>query len=372
MYYPQDGRKRTMVTAAGAKLPILQRVGSIRNHSCYFRTTVKPPHRKALLQITERCNLNCAHCFVSAGDYGDSMPFTAIRDRLIPQLVAAQVVRVTLTGGEPTIHPDFLAIVDACTDAGFEVTVCTNGLNHDEQTIRRLQRSGKVHINVSLDGFRRESHGKFRGRPESFDQTKAGIEAFSRAGLLKGLLVTPNDLASESEYIELHDFAAASNVQYVLMNPLSPFGRGAKAQRLTSGDDAMLRIRDATEPYANRMDLVRIRFPNDSQPLEGCEAGNIFYVFTNGDVAVCPYLVFAADSPQSKHKRSEFMAGNVFSDDLAKALDEYPYKKRLAMGQNATCTGCAVESKCGKGCPAAVVAQGERIGALDSQVCPVA
>jgi MoaA/NifB/PqqE/SkfB family radical SAM enzyme len=32
--------------------------------SCYFRTTVDTPYRKALVQITERCNLRCAHCFV--------------------------------------------------------------------------------------------------------------------------------------------------------------------------------------------------------------------------------------------------------------------------------------------------------------------
>jgi MoaA/NifB/PqqE/SkfB family radical SAM enzyme len=41
---------------------------SITDHtaatSCYFRTTVDQPYRKALVQIDERCNLRCAHCFV--------------------------------------------------------------------------------------------------------------------------------------------------------------------------------------------------------------------------------------------------------------------------------------------------------------------
>ena len=34
--------------------------------SCYFRTTADGGTRKALVQIDERCNLHCAHCFVSA------------------------------------------------------------------------------------------------------------------------------------------------------------------------------------------------------------------------------------------------------------------------------------------------------------------
>src|SRR5262245_22038983 len=42
--------------------------------SCYFRTTTVQPERKALVQITERCNLHCAHCFVSATREGTDIP----------------------------------------------------------------------------------------------------------------------------------------------------------------------------------------------------------------------------------------------------------------------------------------------------------
>jgi hypothetical protein len=42
--------------------------------SCYFRTTVEQPYRKALVQINEDCNLRCAHCFVSATRIGKQMP----------------------------------------------------------------------------------------------------------------------------------------------------------------------------------------------------------------------------------------------------------------------------------------------------------
>ena len=45
--------------------------------SCYFRTT-DGGTRKALVQIDERCNLHCAHCFVSATRAGQSMPYDDI------------------------------------------------------------------------------------------------------------------------------------------------------------------------------------------------------------------------------------------------------------------------------------------------------
>ena len=52
-----------------------------------------------------------------------------------------------------------------------------------------------VHCNVSLDGFAETSHGKFRGDRASFAVTVATVEKLGRAGVLQGLLCTPNTLA---------------------------------------------------------------------------------------------------------------------------------------------------------------------------------
>ena len=70
-----------------------------RASSCYFRTTADGGARKALVQIDERCNLHCAHCFVSATKAGNSMPYDDIAGMVIPRLAACRVDRVTLTGG---------------------------------------------------------------------------------------------------------------------------------------------------------------------------------------------------------------------------------------------------------------------------------
>jgi radical SAM protein with 4Fe4S-binding SPASM domain len=41
------------------------------------------------------------------------------------------------------------------------------------------------------------------------------------------------------------------------------------------------------------------------------------------------------------------------------------------MGANSACQSCGIAGNCGKGCPAAVIAAGQRIGAVDTEVCPV-
>ena len=140
--------------------------------SCYFRTSVGGDGRKALIQITERCNLHCAHCFVSSGDYGDHMRFEDIVERVLPRLRRARVERLTLTGGEPFVHPAIMEICTVVADMGMPLGICTNATQTTDEQIAQLKHLGNVHINVSFDGFRPESHGKFRGNQASFATTR--------------------------------------------------------------------------------------------------------------------------------------------------------------------------------------------------------
>jgi radical SAM protein with 4Fe4S-binding SPASM domain len=341
--------------------------------TCYFRTSVCSPYRKALLQITERCNLHCTHCFVSAGNYGDTMHLETIGSVVIPRLKQCRVISVTLTGGEPFAHPDIIEIVRLLRNADLQISICTNATLISLEQMKALSEIGGVLLNVSLDGFRPESHGKFRGNKASFFTTIRTIQALSQYKLLKGLLVTPNTFANIEEYVEICNFAVENGAAYVLTNPLSRFGRGIKSKdKIGTTGGSMQEIRKATSRFGSQVELVNIRFPNDRLPLASCEAGNIIYIFTAGEVTVCPYLVFAAKTPDSMHKPEEFIVGNILLDtDIAERLDAYKFHERYQVGDNQTCKACSLESKCGKGCPAAVISSGQRIGAVDQEVCPI-
>jgi radical SAM protein with 4Fe4S-binding SPASM domain len=341
--------------------------------SCYFRTSVDGDGRKALIQITERCNLHCAHCFVSSGDWGDHLPLDAIVDTVLPRLRRARAERITLTGGEPFVHPDIMGICRAVVELGLPLGLCTNATQTTDTQIAELQALGGVHINVSFDGFRPDSHGRFRGNTSSFAVTKATTEKLAAAGLLQGLLSTPNALTNPEEFAALCEFAVDVGAEYVLMNPLSSFGRGVKSKGRLAADEAQMRtIQAVTTRFAERgLELVHIRFPNHDKPLGGCDAGKLIYVFATGEVAVCPYLVFAARTPDSRYTDTDFLVGNILTGEVAEALDAYDSHRRFVVGSNLACWTCDLNSQCGKGCPAAVVAAGRYIGTVDREQCPV-
>lgn len=341
--------------------------------ACFFRSTETDSGRKALVQITERCNLHCAHCFVSATREGAEMDPRRIEEELLPRLAAARVRRLTLTGGEPFAHAAVIEIAAMARRREMAVTICTNATLIESDLIAELRRMG-VRLNVSLDGFSVQGHGKFRGAPNSFEQTIETMRRLGEEGVLKGVLVTPNRLAEVSEYRRLCEFARECGAEYVLMNPLSALGRGSAAiRRLGASEEFMRAVAMETRPVQDSgLDLVRIRFPNEDRPLSGCEAGTILYVFAGGELTVCPYLVFAARTAHSRHRPEEFIVGNIFKDpDIATRLEAYPLARRVKAQSDPVCGSCAMAASCGRGCPAAVIAAGGTIGDRDRDQCPV-
>jgi radical SAM protein with 4Fe4S-binding SPASM domain len=294
-------------------------------------------------------------------------------ERVLPRLKRARVERITLTGGEPFTRPSIMEIASGIADMGMPLGLCTNATQTTNEQIAQLQRLGNVHINVSFDGFRPESHGKFRGNQASFATTVATTRKFAEAGLLQGLLSTPNALTKVEEFAALCEFAVEVGAEYVLMNPLSSFGRGVKSQgRLAADDDKMRAIHTVTERFRERgVDLTHIRFPNKDKPLAGCDIGKLIYVFVDGQLAVCPYIVFAARTPQSRHKDTEFLVGNIFTNEVGPALDTYDFASRHTVGANDQCGGCGANSSCGKSCPAVIISRGGIIGDVDHEQCPV-
>lgn len=114
-----------------------------------------------------------------------------------------------------------------------------------------------------------------------------------------------------------------------------------------------------------------LRSDTPSARASDCDAGKLIYVFADGLTAVCPYLVFAARTPQSAYPDSNFLVGNILDGEVAESLDRYDLASRLGMGANDTCRSCAMEVTCGKGCPAALISRGQQIGEVDSEQCPV-
>lgn len=301
---------------------------------CFFRSTVPKPNIKVLLQVTERCNMSCVHCFNASNAYGADIKIEDLKKYIIPKLQEAKVTRVTLTGGEPMVHPQIYEIVKLFQNINIHITLCTNGLLFDKELIDKLNNLGNVHINVSLDGFTYNSHGRFRGIKQESNYNKIidNIKMMGEKGILNGIMCSPNIFSNDEEYANMCQFAKENKASYVLFNPLSKFGRGNQTQKFAYTKDQLSNLREKLEKLnieSNDFKIVFIRIPKckiDKSYISECNF-EIPYIFLNGDVAVCPYMIFATSSEISKYKSEKFLYGNIYNDDFKLALEISNYKK---------------------------------------------
>ncbi|MBN1429773.1 MAG: radical SAM protein [Anaerolineae bacterium] len=135
------------------------------------------------LELTYACNNNCSGCsnlFLNNETSRSSSVWQQILTRVAPH---AQFFK--LTGGEPTLHPEFMEIVRAITAMGIPFTLFTNARWHNPQAMIDLltgtpQRSGLL---ISLHGPDAVTHEMFTNTPGSFDETCENIQRATVANL---------------------------------------------------------------------------------------------------------------------------------------------------------------------------------------------
>ena len=130
----------------------------------------EPNHRTcvALLEITAACNLRCPVCFarkLPTAAIGRRRNFAADVEAFLAAHGPLDVLQ--LSGGEPLLHPDLLAIIDHCRRLPIEhVVINTNGLEllrNDGLAAELAARRPGLHLFLQFDGLDAESHIALRG-----------------------------------------------------------------------------------------------------------------------------------------------------------------------------------------------------------------
>ena len=145
-----------------------------------------------LIEVTERCNLNCAVCFADSGRGKAEDPSLEKISRLLERsMAAAGPCNLQLSGGEPTLRDDIPEIVELARRIGYSfIQVNTNGLRlaSDKEYIRRLQAAGLSSVYLQFDGVDDEIYHSLRGRA-LLDQKLQTVKNCGETGL--GVVLVP-------------------------------------------------------------------------------------------------------------------------------------------------------------------------------------
>lgn len=184
-----------------------------------------------LIEITDHCNLTCPICYASSGPARQTYKSLEQIGRMLDAVVAneGRPDVVQISGGEPTLHPDFFAILDMARSRPIEhLMLNTNGIRIAREPGFAERLAGYMpgfEVYLQFDSFEAAALKDLRGADLTQVRQQA-IDNLNRAGLSTSLVVTVKKGVNDHELGRIIDWAIEQPcVRGVVLQPVQAAGR---------------------------------------------------------------------------------------------------------------------------------------------------
>jgi SynChlorMet cassette radical SAM/SPASM protein ScmF len=320
-----------------------------------------PPLSQLYFYLTEGCNLACRHCWIAPRydpDKQSPLLDPALFETALREGKPLGLSGVKLTGGEPTLHPQFTWMLGILRDEGLHLTLETNGILLSPSLAAEIARCKEPFVSISLDGAEAETHEWVRGVAGSFEAACRAVRALADLGLRPQIIfsVMRRNASQLEAIVRLAERLGAGSVKF---NVVQPMARGAKLHDSQAAlpIEELVRLGNFVERELAQRTKLRLFF---DYPLafrglsriargDGCHAcgiKGILGVLATGQYALCgigeqvPELTFGA-------------AGQ---DSLEEVWSHHPILNEIRKGLpgrlTGTCGRCLMKERCLGSCVA--------------------
>jgi radical SAM protein with 4Fe4S-binding SPASM domain len=321
--------------------------------------------------LTRRCNLACAHCYIAAGSWHDATgelttdEVRRITDEILELNPAPLFI---LSGGEPLLRDDLEDIARHAVSGGATVVVGTNGTRLSDARIASLRAAGVSGVAISIDSLDSRYHDRFRHGDGALADTLAAVDRL-RAQRLDFIVQTTVTRGNRAELAQVAAWSAergavAFNVYFLVetgrgegMHGLEPAENEAVLEELVGLERTYrgrMMVRSKCQPQIMR----HVLDAGDDSPMRNyatrCPCGVQYCRITpDGKLTPCPYL------PE--------VAGDLRAQSFADVWTNAPLLRALRDGEpGGKCGSCEYRKVCG-GCRARAFARtGDVLGADES------
>jgi hypothetical protein len=202
---------------------------------CPYDCGLCPDHEQhsclTLIEICDACNLTCPICYAGSGqhrtEFRSLSEIEAMLDCVVRNEKEPDVVQIS--GGEPTLHPDFFRVLEMCKQRPIRhLMVNTNGIRiaQDEEFAKRLAvYMPEFEIYLQFDSLRREPLMQLRGADLRSIRRRA-LDRLNSLGISTTLVVTAERGVNDGELGQIIDFALKQPaVRGVTIQPVQQAGR---------------------------------------------------------------------------------------------------------------------------------------------------
>lgn len=327
--------------------------------------------KNVYLYITEKCQLRCGHCYMGKRLDGEVM---MSKEKIFSTLTFWRKMggsKLSILGGEPTMHPDFIEICRYAKQLGYEkVILNTNGLRQTLKQLNQMDPQDFSYVQVSLDGGSPSTHDLTRGNG-TFNIALNTTKILAERGFDTRVICTVNK-QNRKDCLDLISICEEAKVSLLKFHIFSTIGTGKKNEEwgMTSREwiefytsldgrnhDGKLQV--WYQPtYATREMIKKYT----AEGYKGCIGRTLdrISIFPDGRAYVCSYLfdtnlnMFTVkdDKPVLNKGENEF---DLFCSAMT----------------NERCGHCHYSKSCMGGCPAEELIEGASACGDDHEIVPV-
>lgn len=321
--------------------------------------------------LTKRCNLACAHCYISAGSWhaADDELTTDQCLRILDEILDVNPnPMLILTGGEPLLRDDLEALAERASGRGATVVVGTNGTRLTEERIDSLMGAGVKGVAVSIDSLRPEYHDRFRHGGGALTDTMAAVERCATRKL-DFVVQTTVTTGNRHEIADLARWSAEAGAVSFNVYFVVPTGRAGLMQGMSPEENDSV-LRELVELEGTYRGLMMVRSKCQPQIMRHVVQGDPESPLLNYETR-CPCGVhYVRITPEGKVTPCPYMpvaAGDLLTQSFKEIWESSLIFTQLRSGElGGRCGRCEFREVCG-GCRARAYADsGDFMGPDDS------
>lgn len=305
--------------------------------------------RSIYYSVTGKCNLNCEFCTMNSGPHvstENDFTLKEIQNNLIPKLQKLNPRKIIITGGEPLIREDAKEIIKSFSGAfgKKKIILQSNGLLLTPEQLAEISPYIEI-LEISIENI--FENQKLQKRMEEL------FKCANELGVLLSLSFVVDSKSRKYLYNALeicHKYQAALTTRVVAL-----VGRATKNNR----DDEVLEAKNTLQiQYDIVSYLLRQKYFEDTltqayvgnlQPKKNCGAfGNILAIHPDGTTYMC-----------GNFKDKRYSMGNIkyqsmeeICNDLTGKINSPVYEKEFSVDQKEMCSGCEMKYFCSGPCAA--------------------
>lgn len=283
------------------------------------------------IEVTDKCNLNCIHCYAEIERKGQSFLSVEQFNNIILQVSTGHPCDIRLTGGEPFLNKnitDFIDVIHTKIKPSMKHSIVTNGTFNINQAIFALKMG--FELQISIYGMTFDTFNKFTNSSKTvWNLVMSNLKKLSNAENKENILLcfAVNKL-TYNEIDEFERFANKMGFRYILNRPAST-GRAVK-----NWGALQLPLKEHCD-FSKKTKASKLRLCYHMCQL------HMAVVCVNGDVIPCSFL-----------RKSKFIYGNIFNSTLENIWKSngFMYFRALTPFLVDKCNKCEFMYVCTAGC----------------------